>query len=160
VRHEGGANHESGRDPGIFDTVQVIRVVQVAIEGSKKEAQTGTADREEGQAAFSHKVYHHYADYGADQLCDAQKHRGRVLINGRLQFREYHDSESLQGRRAAEGTDEEDRADQDERQIEGAFGVRSPNRLLVGIRIISRLLNLLAERLKFLPNLRRVHPAS
>jgi len=98
----------------MFDTVQVIRLVQVAIDGSEKEARASTADREEGQPALSHKVYHHYADYGADQLCDAQKHRGRVLINGRLQFREYHDGEGLQGRRAAEGTDKEGRGDQDE----------------------------------------------
>lgn len=110
IRHESGADHEGGRHPGVSDSVQIISVAQVAVDGGSEEAQTGTADRYEGQLAFSQEVDHQHADYGGDQLSDAEKHRSRVFVDRRFQLCEYQDGEGLQGRGAAEGTDEESRA--------------------------------------------------
>lgn len=102
----------------------------------------------------------HHANYSTDQLSDTQEHRGRVLVDRRVQLREYHDGESLQGRGAAEGTNEEGRADQDEWQVECLFCVGLPDFLLVGIGIVGRFLDRLAECLKLVSYLRRFHPAS
>lgn len=97
---------------------------------------------------------HHNADYGADQLSDAQKHRRRVFVDRCLEFREYQDSEGLQGGAAAERADEEGRAHQDKGHVERAFGVGSPDFLLIGIGAVGGLLDRLADRLKFVLYLR------
>lgn len=101
---------------------------------------------------------HHHAEYNGDYLSDAQKHGGHIIVDWRIQFREYQNGESLQSRTATEVYDEEARGDQKERPVEGLFGVGSPELFLVG-SVISRLLNRLAERLKFILHLWRAYPA-
>lgn len=45
MRRESGADHQCGRQPRILGTAQIVRIVQIIVNGSGEEAQTGAGDR-------------------------------------------------------------------------------------------------------------------